>query len=76
MAEVEHPKLSNLAVKLLQIPASSAQLERVFSQWALIHTPIRNPLTFERSKKLMYVYYSLQIRDTLPIIEEEEEADC
>ncbi|KAK9695129.1 hAT family C-terminal dimerization region [Popillia japonica] len=57
-----HPTLYKLALRLLLIPASSAQLERVTRE-ALIHTPLRNRLTFERSKKLMHIYYNLQLRD-------------
>jgi hypothetical protein len=63
-AEVNHPNLAKLAVRLLLIPASSAQLERIFSAWSLIHTPIRTRLTFDKSKKLILVYYSLRVRDT------------
>ena len=63
LASSEFPEISNLALKLLMIPASSAQIERVFSTWGLIHTPIRNRLTFERSKKLMHVYYALKIQE-------------
>lgn len=63
MAAMKLPTLSNLAIKLLQIPASSAQIERVFSSWSYVHSPIRNRLTFDRSKKLLHVYYSLRIQD-------------
>lgn len=65
MAVIKHPNLANLANKLLQIPASSAsaQIERVFSSWSHVHSMPRNRLTFERSKKLLHVYYSLRIED-------------
>lgn len=63
MAAMHYPTLSNLAIKLLQIPASSAQIERIFSSWSYVHSLSRNRLTFERSKKLLYVYYSLRISD-------------
>ena len=64
-AEMKHPNLAKLAIKLLRIPASSAQIERVFSNWANVHSPIRNRLTFERSKKLLHLYYSLRIADEI-----------
>lgn len=51
------PNLSKIAFKLLKIPATTAQLERVFSMWNHIHNRLRNRLTFERSKKLMHIYY-------------------
>lgn len=61
----KHPGLSQLADKLLNIPASSAQLERVFSNWSYVHCPLRNRLTFDRSKKLLHVYQTLKLKDTL-----------
>lgn len=61
MAEFKHPGLAKLAKKLLLLPASSAQIERIFSNWGYIHTPIRNRLSFERSKKLTHIFYSLKI---------------
>lgn len=60
----EHKSLSTLAKKLLNIPASTTQLDRVFSQWSFIHTPLRNRLSVESSKKLLYyVYYTLKLKD-------------
>lgn len=52
-------ELSKIALKLYKIPASSAQLERVFSMWNHIHNKSRNRLTFERSRKLMHIYYHM-----------------
>lgn len=63
MADMKHPNLAKLAKKLLLIPASTAQIERVFSSWAFVHTSARNRLTFDRSKKLLHIYYSLRIED-------------
>ena len=63
MAEMKQPILSKLAKKLLLIPASSAQIERLFSSWAHVHSPDRNRLTFERSEKLVHIYYALRIAD-------------
>lgn len=56
--------LSHNAIKLLSIPASSAQLERVFSNWSYVHNKLRNRLSAERSKKLVKVYYSLKMQDS------------
>lgn len=63
LVEERHPDLSKVASRLLKIPASSAQLERIFSNWSWIHSPKRNKLTTERSRKLIETYYSLKIRD-------------
>ncbi|XP_063219679.1 uncharacterized protein LOC134529475 isoform X2 [Bacillus rossius redtenbacheri] len=63
LAQRKHPEISKLAIKLLNIPASSAQLERAFSNWSYVHCPLRNRLTFERSKKLLHVYHTLKLRD-------------
>lgn len=59
IAQSDYPNLAKIAFKLLQIPASTAQLERVFSMWQHIHSRIRNRLTFERSKKCMHIYYNM-----------------
>lgn len=56
---MEFPEMSKLALKILNLPASSAQIERIFSNWGHIHSSLRNRLTFERSKKLLHVYFAL-----------------
>ncbi|EFN88852.1 hypothetical protein EAI_13643, partial [Harpegnathos saltator] len=58
MVKVYHPNLSSLALRLQEIPASSAQIERVFSNWSFVQSPIRNRLDFERSRKLLHIYYT------------------
>ncbi|KAK9730705.1 hAT family C-terminal dimerization region [Popillia japonica] len=63
LTEVECPNLAGLAIKLLKIPAASEQIERVFSSWGHVHSFSRNRLTFERSKKLAHIYYTLRISD-------------
>lgn len=63
MSKIKHSRLSEIAIKLMQLPASSAQIERLFSNWSYVHSSIRNRLTFERSKKLLHIYYSLKILD-------------
>lgn len=64
LAEKKYATLSNLAQKLLKIPASSAQLERVFSNWSYVHSSLRNRLSQDKSTKLIFVYYSLKLRDS------------
>ncbi|XP_018403329.1 PREDICTED: uncharacterized protein LOC108780192 [Cyphomyrmex costatus] len=61
MASKKYPDLAELADKLMKIPASSAQIERLFSQWSFVHSDIRNRLTTERSQKLIEIYYSLKM---------------
>lgn len=65
MAEHALPNLSKIAMKLLKIPASTAQLERIFSMWTHIHTKLRNRLTFENSKKLLTCYHYLTTMDNI-----------
>lgn len=62
-AKRQHQSLANFALRLINIPASSAQLERLFSNWSYIHNPSRNRLEFERSKKLVQIYYTLKMQD-------------
>lgn len=62
-AKQKHPELYAFASKLLNLPASTTQLERVFSNWSYVHNNLRNCLTPDRSKKLMSVYYSLKLSE-------------
>lgn len=54
------PNLSKIAIKLMLIPASTAQIEGLFSQWKFVHSSPRNRLGFKRSCDLIDVYYSLR----------------
>lgn len=60
MCERRVPNLSALAKKLLKIPASSAELKRLFSNWSFVHSFLRNRLLNEKSKKLVDIYYTLK----------------
>lgn len=57
------PHLSKLALKLFDIPSSTAELERLFSYWGYVHSVIRNRLTAKRSKALVDIYYTLRFED-------------
>lgn len=59
MAQFKHPKLAELAEKLLNMLAATAEIERLFSNWAYVHSLLRNRLKNERSKKLVHIYYHL-----------------
>lgn len=54
------PNLSNFCKKLLMIPASTAQLEGLFSNWTYIHNSCRNRLGDNKSACLVDIYYSLK----------------
>lgn len=64
-------ELAKFANKLLKIPSSTAQLERLFSNWSFVHSEVRNRLLPETSKKLINIYFTLRATDS--IIEEEDE---
>lgn len=51
--------MADFALKLISIPASSAEVERVFSNWKFVHSTLRNKLEFKKSKKLVEIYYNL-----------------
>ena len=59
-AELGHAELAAFAMDFLMIPASTAQLERLFSNWAYVHNDIRNRLSDETSKKLVNIYFTLR----------------
>lgn len=63
LAMRRHPELSNVALKLAQMPVSTARLERLFSIWSHVHNPSRNRLVPEKSKKLLDIYYTLKMTD-------------
>ena len=50
----------NIAVKLLSAPSSSASIERVFSNFGVIHTKLRNRLGNETASKLGFCYRMLR----------------
>jgi hAT family C-terminal dimerisation region len=56
------PNLSKLGLLYTSLPASTAQLERSFSQWSHVHSKSRNRLGADRSKKLFFVYHTLSIQ--------------
>lgn len=62
--------LANLGSKMSTIPAATAQLERLFSNWGAIHSNLRNRLADGRSEKLVYIYYSHKVAtyDNVPSI--------
>lgn len=60
---VQGKKLFNFALQLLKIPALLAQLECLFSESANVHCSLRNRFDFQRSKKLIHVYYSLRCEE-------------
>lgn len=66
MVKPQCEELANLAVKILSVPSSNSQIERIFYNWSTIHTKLRNRLTSENSKKLIHIYYSLRTRIEKP----------
>lgn len=55
-----YPKLSAVALKLFIIPESTAELESLFSCWPYVHNLYRNRLAFEKSTKMINIYYSIK----------------
>lgn len=73
-----YPELSELAIKLHLAPASTGQLERLFSEWAYVHHAKRNRLSEERSSQLIAIYYDTRFNDQVMMddlldLEENEE---
>lgn len=64
-SEQGHSKLASFAMDYLKIPASTAQLERLFSQWAFIHSDNRNRLSEDTSKKLLNIYLTPLTKSTM-----------
>ena len=56
------PALTNTAKQLLILPSSSAAIERVFSNFGLVQTKLRNQLGLEKASKLVSCYRELRGR--------------
>lgn len=56
--------LSFIASRILQLPATSASVERSFSTYGNIHSAKRNRLTAERAGKLVYISHNLRLFDS------------
>lgn len=74
-AELGHPKLAAFAMDYLKIPASTAQLERFFSEWGYVHSDTRNRLSDETSEKLIDIYFTLRCVDEIQEDDFESEMD-
>ena len=53
-------KFSDFANNLLSCPASSASIERIFSNFAFVHTKVRNRLGIEKASNLVFCYRMLR----------------
>ena len=57
--------LCELAYKLMAMPASSASIERVFSNFGLIQSKLRNRLGVQKAAKLVACYRILRGKEEL-----------
>jgi hypothetical protein len=53
-------QLCQLAAKLLDLPSSSASIERIISNFGIIQTKLRNRLGIEKASKLVTCYRQLR----------------
>ena len=60
LMESRYKNLSEFAIKLFLVPASTALVERLFSHWTYIHNLYRNRLTNVKSSKLVDIYHFLR----------------
>lgn len=56
-----HQELSKVAIRILEMPATSAACERSFSQHGSIHSKKRNRLTNKHVEKLLYISQNLKL---------------
>ncbi len=56
-----YPVLSNIALKVLSIPATSAASERNWSAFGFIHNKLRNRMLNQRVEKCVYLYWNMKI---------------
>lgn len=76
------PHLADAALKLMIIPASTAALEGLFSNWTYVHNLYRNRLGDVKSSNLLDIYYFLKnalfdrdLIDEIMVIEDNDQKD-
>lgn len=57
-------ELKNIAMRILQLPGSSAGVERSFKTYSNTHTKNRNRLTNDRAGKVVYIAHNSKLMDT------------
>jgi hypothetical protein len=60
-----YPILSDVAIRILSIPATSAASERNWSTFGFIHSKLRNKLHEKRVEKIVYMFWNLRILRSL-----------
>jgi hypothetical protein len=60
------PKLFHLAIRFLSLPATSAAIERQFSQAKKIHNPSRQSLSRPKLEAMVFLKEHLDVFDPLP----------
>lgn len=55
--ELEYPTLGELCKKMMLMPASTAVLEGLFSQWTYVHNKYRNRLSNDSTGLLIDIYH-------------------
>ncbi|KAF8645679.1 hypothetical protein HU200_066125 [Digitaria exilis] len=58
----DYPDLQYFAKRIVSQCMSSSGCERNWSTFALIHTKLRNRLSYDKLHKLVYVHYNLKLR--------------
>lgn len=56
------PNLRKIAMKLLSQTASASGCERNWSTFSLIHTKVRNRLSYPKLEKLVFAHYNMRLR--------------
>lgn len=66
-------QITKIALRVLNLPATSASCERNFKTYANIKTKKRNRLTIERTNKLAFIKYNLKfIKNKLALLDKED----
>jgi hypothetical protein len=64
-SETVDKALCQLAQKLLEMPSSSAAIERIFSNFGMILSKLRNRLGLVQAGKLVFCYRMLRGKDEI-----------
>jgi hypothetical protein len=73
--KISYPKLFDLAMRFLSVPATSAAIEHQFSKAKKINSPNRRSLTAPKLEAIVFLKEHLQVLDAIPGKQEETGAD-
>jgi len=61
VAGAAHPEFARFARKISSALVNSSSCERIFSQWSVVYTKLRNSMTLEKQRMALYCYVNWRL---------------